>query len=263
MYFRWGFITHGCIDGYSRLIAYAQCRLSATADTVLNLFVPAVKKYGLPSRVRSDHGYENILVAVLMNVLRGPNRNSHIAGQSVHNQRIERLWRDIYEHVIMIFYDQFYKMESDGTLNPENNLHRFVLQTVYLNEINMRLSTFIEGWNRHKIRTERNLSPRELWISGLLDKYNSNSTGVYGVFEEGTNIRQRLLRELEELNLSVDAIVLEAENEPLEHSSLRAEIDLTNEQKTAFEDVLKNYTNLEDQYIFGVNFLSELLGSSE
>lgn len=43
---RWGFITHGCIDGYSRLITYTQCTLSASASTVLNLFIPAVMKYG-------------------------------------------------------------------------------------------------------------------------------------------------------------------------------------------------------------------------
>lgn len=64
------------------------------------MFTVAVQKYGIPSRVRSDHGWENYLVAVLMNILRGTGRGSHITGRSVHNERIERLWRDVHKEVI-------------------------------------------------------------------------------------------------------------------------------------------------------------------
>ena len=57
------------------------------AETVLKAFVAAVGHYGLPERVRSDKGGENVKVAEFMLEQRGTGHGSHIAGRSVHNQR--------------------------------------------------------------------------------------------------------------------------------------------------------------------------------
>ena len=94
---RWGIVTHGGIDGYSRLPVYLKVASNNKATTVLKCFVEAVTQYGLPSRVRCDKGGENNLVSqfMLCQPNRGPGRRSCITGRRVHNQRIERLWQDL------------------------------------------------------------------------------------------------------------------------------------------------------------------------
>ena len=53
-------------------------------------------KYNCPSRVCADRGQANTLIADYMICQPGPNRSSFICGRSVHNQRIEHLWHDLY-----------------------------------------------------------------------------------------------------------------------------------------------------------------------
>ena len=92
-------VVHGAVDGYSRIPVYLRCSNNNRAETVLTLFKNAVQKFGLPSRVRCDRGGENVDVSMFMlsHPLRGPNRGSVLVGRSVHNQRVERMWRDIFQ----------------------------------------------------------------------------------------------------------------------------------------------------------------------
>ncbi|XDV11230.1 hypothetical protein PO909_000223 [Leuciscus waleckii] len=167
---RWGFVIHGAIDGHSQLITYLNCNTDNCASTVLSQFIQATCLYGLPSRVRSDHGGENLQVALFMNLVQGLQRRSHITGESVHNQRIEGLWRDVFLHVLQSIYSMFYSLEDSELLDPSNDLHKVSLSVVFLPQIQARLQHLKEAWNHHALRTENNKTPTQIWTEGMLSR---------------------------------------------------------------------------------------------
>jgi len=170
---RWRIVTHGGIDGYSRLIVYLDCASNNLATTVYENFLQAVQIYHLPSRVRSDQGGENVLVARHMIAKRGAERHSMITGSSTHNQRIERLWKDMHRSVTILFYKLFYFMEHHGLLDCLNEYHLWALQYVYLPRISKSLQEFVNGWNNHPMRTCNHKSPINLFTAGMLLLQNS------------------------------------------------------------------------------------------
>ena len=165
---RWRFVIHGGIDGFSRMIVYLQCTTNNKAESVFAYFWRATREYGVPSRVRSDKGGENVMVCHFMVSQRGVGRGSHIAGPSTHNQRIERLWRDVYRCVASTFHALFYYMEEEQLLDPESDVDLFVLHCVFLPQINHALECFSGAWNQHSLRTEQMWSPKKIWINGML-----------------------------------------------------------------------------------------------
>ena len=117
-----------------------------------------------------------------------------ITGSSVHNQRIERFWRDLHRCVTQLYNRLFYYLEFENLLDPLDNVNLYALHFVYLPHINKSLAEFKEGWNNHSIRTAHGRTPNQLYTKGLLQLQRSGLTAVdffdlvndyYGVEEGG------------------------------------------------------------------------------
>ena len=164
---KWRFVTHGGIDGFSRTIVYLRCSTNNRASTVLSSFLDAVGKYGLPTKVRSDLGGENIRVWEYLIDEHGSS-NAVVVGSSTHNERIERLWRDVQRCVSVLFADLFRCMEENSILSCLNEVDLFCLHQTFLPRINSALDKFVESWNNHPMSTANNLTPNQQFIQGAL-----------------------------------------------------------------------------------------------
>ena len=104
----------------------------------------------------------------------GKSHNRHL----VHNQRVERLWRDVYIASTSLFYQLFYMLEEVGLLDPENEIHLYALHYVYLPRINQSLQLFCNSWNQHPLTSCNCRTPQQLWLRGMLQNIHSGYTAV-------------------------------------------------------------------------------------
>uniref|UniRef100_A0A8C2BPP5 Integrase catalytic domain-containing protein n=1 Tax=Cyprinus carpio TaxID=7962 RepID=A0A8C2BPP5_CYPCA len=237
---RWRIVIHGGIDGFSRLIVYLTAASNNRASTVLRSFLEAVEMYGVPSRVRSDKGGENVEVARFMVSTRGTNRNSHLTGRSTHNQRIERLWRDVFGGVLDLFYNCFSNLEREGLLNPDNELHMYALHWTFLPHINQHLQSFKDGWNYHTLRTERHQSPHQLWCENQKEGQDSLQVDLeHGIDWEGPSGHHEEGVAVPEVNLPRQLTDLELQRLPNPHGSFSSVINTYSETV----DILSNIMN--------------------
>ncbi len=179
---RWKIVVHGGIDGYSRLIVYLHASTNNRSNTVFNLFHKATQVFCVPTRVRSDKGGKNVDVCYFILLHRGEGRGSHIGGPSVHNQRIEHLWRDVFRCVCSLYHSLFYFMEATGILDSCNEEDMFVLHCVFVPRINVAWHYFARAWNLHPLRTVHNWSPKNIFLDGTLDE--SSASGFRDVVDD-------------------------------------------------------------------------------
>ena len=169
---RWRIVIHAAIDGYSRKLMYASCA-NNRANTVLQYYSDAVAKFGLPERVRSDKGVEsgeNVDVWRYTMHYRNMDSSCVIVGSSTHNQRIERLWCDVFRSVGQTFYELLYSLENEDILDPLNDVDLFCVHFTILPKIASCLEEFTESWNHHSLSTENNLTPEQLYTIGMIER---------------------------------------------------------------------------------------------
>lgn len=97
-------------------------------------FYQDVCNYGVPDKVRSDCGGENTQVWGYM-IEQKHCESAILVGSSTHNQRIERLWCDVYRCVSVLYADLFREMESDNRLSSLNEVDLFCLHVVFLPKV--------------------------------------------------------------------------------------------------------------------------------
>ena len=96
-------------------------------------------------------------------------RAHSIARVSWKGLRIERLWRDVFGGVIKLYYDTFYQLEDLELLDPPSELDLYSLHYVFVPKINKRLDICKNGWVNHKLLSEVQYTPLQLFISRMLD----------------------------------------------------------------------------------------------
>ena len=83
-----------------------------------------------------------------MIVNRGPEHGSKRCGRSTHNQRIKRLWRNVYNGVTGLYHELFSFMEYEEILNVFNLT---ALHYIFLPAINDKSDLWRRVWSKHRM----------------------------------------------------------------------------------------------------------------
>ena len=141
--------------------------------------------------MRCDHGTENVDVSRWMLNRYGIAATPVITGLSVHNQRIERLWKDVNNYIVQYFKNLFYYYESYNLLDPVDEINVLALHLVYKPRIKRALASFTQQWNNHSLSTEQNRSPYQVWTEGFYNQACSDRSTVQNLLQgNGENLEQ-------------------------------------------------------------------------
>ena len=86
-----------------------------------------------------------------------------ITGASMHNQKIERLWRDVFDGVIGFYYELFSFIKENGILDLFNQIDIVALHFTFIPLINEKLDAC--GMLGRNIISEQ--LKLHLYVSGL------------------------------------------------------------------------------------------------
>ena len=115
-----------------------------------------------------------------------PNGDSHIrlsyqSFSSTSNTRIERLWVEVGRHFARLWRGFFTRLERNHKLNRKDPEHIWVLQFLFMGEIQQDCDEFRRDWNLHPLSGRgHNRSPLVCFMSFPRSRYKPvHRTFVY------------------------------------------------------------------------------------
>jgi len=139
-----------CIDGYPRKITWLKCAYSNHSPGITaSYFLHSVdNSSGYPTRLRTDCGTENVLIAAIQSFMSG----SYAYGTSSGNQRIESWWSFYRRKYREWWTDLFSSLVASGSFHPRNVRATDCLRFCFMNLVQQDLDVVCRQWNTHRIR---------------------------------------------------------------------------------------------------------------
>uniref|UniRef100_A0ABD2XMX1 Integrase core domain-containing protein n=1 Tax=Trichogramma kaykai TaxID=54128 RepID=A0ABD2XMX1_9HYME len=112
--------------------------------------------------MRSDKGLENTLIEVIQIALRFHDTdsragyNSFLKGKSTANERIEKYWKQLRNHMTEFYIQLFKKMQERAEFDGSNNIHIECLRFCFGHLIQKDLKRAMKEWNEHRVRQQNN-----------------------------------------------------------------------------------------------------------
>ncbi|XP_066927710.1 uncharacterized protein [Clytia hemisphaerica] len=151
---------YGSIDTCSRKILWLKVWSSnSNPDLIGRFYIEYLYKSKVVAQnLRIDKGTETVQMAgvhcyLLKDKVDDPTKNI-IFGPSTSNQ-IERWWKELHEKLEEYYKDQLRTMKDNLMYDPKNELHREILAYVMVPIIQHQVDVFVELWNNHRIRKQK------------------------------------------------------------------------------------------------------------
>ena len=169
--------------------------------------------------------------------------------------REEPMHRGVYIGILCFYAKLFDQMEIGGILDPLNELHPFCLHHIFLPRFNRSLKELVEQRIERPVSTEHNMSPLQLWTSGMLQ--NINSLGLLRYRGPRINNRGRNNTRIRPIPTTVNSLA-----DCRQHNGSHIAENLRQTQRSVNFGVLRSVKKLRQPKVYGIpSIISTNVGS--